>query len=60
MFLSISVSGRRSIILPRLIGSERPSPGLARGGGVRDNDGRLDCTWGGCKLECVEVDDPGE
>jgi hypothetical protein len=47
------------MILPRLIGSALlPSPGLERGGGVRDIGGRPD--WGGCRFECDEVEDPGE
>jgi hypothetical protein len=59
MLLSISVSGLRSMMLPRLIGSDLlPSPGLERGGGVRDIGGRPDC--GGCRFECDEVEDPGE
>lgn len=47
------------MILPRLIGSDRlPSPGLERGGGVRDMMGRP--VEGGWRFECDEVDEPGE
>jgi hypothetical protein len=42
MFLSISESGLRSIILPRLIGSGLLSAGLDLGGGVRDMEGSPD------------------
>jgi len=61
--LSISVSaGRReSMMLPRDIGSPRPfSPGLVRGGGVRDIEGRPACVWGGWRFEWEEVEEPGE
>jgi hypothetical protein len=62
MLRSISVSGRLSIILPRLIGSadlEPSPPGLERGGGVRDIEGKPVCC-GGCRFECEDVEEPGE
>jgi hypothetical protein len=49
-------------MLPNDIGSVRlPSPGLARGGGVRDIEGRPepDCV-GGWRFEWEEVEEPGE
>jgi hypothetical protein len=62
MLLSISVSGRRSIMLPNDIGSDRPlSPGLVLGGGVRDIDGSPDPACpGGCRFECEDVEELGE
>jgi hypothetical protein len=62
ILLSISVSGRRSIMLPKDMGSLRPlSPGLALGGGVRDMDGSPDpdCP-GGCRFEWEELEELGE
>jgi hypothetical protein len=59
MLRSISVSGRRSMMLPRLMGSERPSAGLDRGGGVLLRELCPD-GCGGCRFECEEVEEPGE
>lgn len=57
MFLSISVSGRRSMMLPNAMGSLR-SPGDDRRGGVRDMDGSP--SFPGRLPEVEEVEEPGE
>jgi hypothetical protein len=44
------------MMLPKLMGSDLPSPGLARGGGVRDIDG----SPGGWRFECEDAEEPGE
>lgn len=57
IFLSISVSGRRSMIFPNAMGSLR-SPGDERRGGVRDIDGSP--SFPGRLPEVEEVEEPGE
>jgi hypothetical protein len=58
IFLSILVSGRFSMILPRDMGSAR-SLGEDLGGGVLDNEDKpVSC--GGRSPEFEDVEDPGE
>lgn len=58
IFLSISVSGRFSMMFPNAIGSVR-SPGDDLGGGVLDIEGKP-LSWGGLRPEFEEVEEPGE